>query len=844
MTIDELKVVITAQNQDFNRKIDAVNQRMTGMIQQSGKASKAMNKLSGTFSKVAKVAAAAFSIRAIYNFGKQTSEIARTAEANLQRVNDIFGSSSAAVKSFADQNRASLGMSRSDVYQFSATYGNLFSTFMSSQQENAAMTQEYLNATAVVASKTGRTVEDVAERMRSGLLGNTEAIEDLGINVNIKTIEITDAFKRIANGRSWEQLNAYEQAQVRQLTILEQATNKYGTTVANNSSFAFQQASAAIRDFQTIIGNLINTAIVPLVNLFTELMTKVNSFLEVIFGKQIAQQNQSATATENNAAAMSDLADQTEQAGKAAKGALAPFDELNVISASGSNNVSSSGIGENNTGDSGTNISEPDTSKWQIAADKIKGMFDGLRGWLDSNFKPIFTNIFSGLDKNLEELKKNFKKAFSDIGRLFAPLKKWFTGDFTKMLQSMSINSGMILSGLFETFNMVFSDIWDVAVFPLAEKFSTVILPMMTQFGTELSDTLGTAFGAVKTVFDTVWQEGIVPVLGEFTKIWSEMWDGVKTAWDKWGAPIFENIRLAITNIKEIALSIWGNFLKPLVDTITQSIDWLWTKHLKPLWDNITDFIGELVNGALEIYNKFIAPIVKWFSETFGPVISNVFGTVWNVISTVIGFIADIFSGIITTLKGVVQFITGVFTGNWDKAWEGIKNIFKGVWDALVGIVKLPINLIIDIINGIIGGIGGVVNGIIKNLNKISFDLPGFLGGGHVGFDLKLWDTSKIKIPKLASGGIVSAPTLAMIGEYSGAGTNPEIVSPQSTMRETFIDAVWPLVDAILEGTDNVVRAINEKDTSVYLDSSELSARLYDPLNRERTRRGNAVIAY
>ena len=83
-----------------------------------------------------------------------------------------------------------------------------------------------------------------------------------------------------------------------------------------------------------------------------------------------------------------------------------------------------------------------------------------------------------------------------------------------------------------------------------------------------------------------------------------------------------------------------------------------------------------------------------------------------------------------------------------------------------------------------------------------------------------------------------------MVGEYSGAATNPEIVAPQSIMQETFLDAVWPLVDAVLEGTDNVVRAINEKDASVYLDSTELSSRLYGPLNRERTRRGNAVIAY
>ena len=68
------------------------------------------------------------------------------------------------------------------------------------QKTNAELTNQYLNMTAVVASKTGRTMEDVQERIRSGLLGNTEAVEDLGIFVNIKTIEMTEAFPESCTG--------------------------------------------------------------------------------------------------------------------------------------------------------------------------------------------------------------------------------------------------------------------------------------------------------------------------------------------------------------------------------------------------------------------------------------------------------------------------------------------------------------------------------------------------------------------------------------------------------------------------------------------------------------------
>ena len=79
--------------------------------------------------------------------------------------------------------------------------------------------------------------------------------------------------------------------------------------------------------------------------------------------------------------------------------------------------------------------------------------------------------------------------------------------------------------------------------------------------------------------------------------------------------------------------------------------------------------------------------------------LGKIIKTVGNVISTII----DAVKNIISALKGVVLFIAGVFTGDWKKAWQGVKKIFKGVWDALVDIAKTPINLIIGLINGLTG---------------------------------------------------------------------------------------------------------------------------------------------
>ncbi len=102
----------------------------------------------------------------------------------------------------------------------------------------------------------------------------------------------------------------------------------------------------------------------------------------------------------------------------------------------------------------------------------------------------------------------------------------------------------------------------------------------------------------------------------------------------------------------------------------------------------------------------------------------------------------------------MVEFISGVLRVTGEKAWGGVKKIFKGVWDSFVGIVKAPINLIIDLINGLLGGVEWMVNGVVNALNTISVDIPDWvpgIGGSTLGFDLPTWTAPQI--PYLAKGG-------------------------------------------------------------------------------------------
>lgn len=537
---------------------------------------------------------------------------------------------------------------------------------------------------------------------------------------------------------------------------------------------------------------------------------------------------------------------QLDKVGKKAKGTLAGFDRLNTLSlsdGSGSSNLPDYAQAIQDFSDfSGamTEMADDTASKvGESFAEKIQGTIKDISVYVDKNFGPSFRRAVKKIVPQIDKLGDTFGRVWDDISTLGTPLKNWFTDEYTTYLQTYIDTAGDIVSGLLDSFNMVFSDIWDVVIFPFLQTFSTTILPTLTEFGTQVLLTLGTLFGEIKTLFDLLWTEGVKPGLDLIVGIWQDVWESISQAWDKWGAPIFDNIRLAIENTGNTLQNIWNTILKPVWDKIMEVVDRLWNEHLKPLVDNFLDFVGEFVNGALEIYNKFILPIVNWLVKTFGPAFTEVFGTIAEIVGTVFGVIADVVGGIITALKGVIQFITGVFTGDWDKAWTGIKNIFKGIWDAIWGIIKGVINLIIDGLNALWKGLYYAVKGIVDTIGGVSGAIGKLLGQD---WSFEMPEKPPL-IPRLAAGGVIEQPTLAMVGEYAGARHNPEIVTPESKMREIFGESNNAVVVALYEVAQMIIEAIRDTSGGDDLTLEEFVRRLYPAIEREKSRRGTVSFA-
>src|SRR5699024_6338998 len=101
------------------------------------------------------------------------------------------------------------------------------------------------------------------------------------------------------------------------------------------------------------------------------------------------------------------------------------------------------------------------------------------------------------------------------------------------------------------------------------------------------------------------------------------VFDGIKKSWDEHGKGILDGFHGFRESMREIWNTLYTNAIKPVFDRIAGIVKWLWDDHLKPLWDNISDFIGSAAEFLLELWNKVLAPIVKFIVEKVGPPITT-----------------------------------------------------------------------------------------------------------------------------------------------------------------------------------------------------------------------------
>lgn len=257
----------------------------------------------------------------------------------------------------------------------------------------------------------------------------------------------------------------------------------------------------------------------------------------------------------------------------------------------------------------------------------------------------------------------------------------------------------------------------------------------------------------------------LIVTKGEEIKAWlagfNEWLQGVfATDWTEIFGPVLGNV---LNGFFSLLKGIWDGVYQVL-NGVIDFIQGIFTGNWEQAWSGVQQivsgvwsYITGIITGACDLIEGILLGLDSWLQGVFKTDWTEIFGPgLGDIINAFMRNVENTWNAIKQIFQGVIDFVKGVFTGNWEQAWQGVVNIFGGLFNSLINMVKAPLNGIIGLLNGAVGAI----NSLIGGLNSISFTMPKWLGGGHFGLSIPYIPN----IPYLAKGGILSQGS-AIVGE-------------------------------------------------------------------------------
>lgn len=781
-----------------------------------------INSIVSSIGRIAKTLGLAISATAFIRFGKEAIELASDLTEVDNVVNKAFGNMRSEMDALAESAIKNLGMSRLMAYQTGSTFMSMGKSMLTSSEDAKNMALELTKLTANMASFFNVSQDLASIALKSIYTGETETLKQYGVvmtEVNLKQFALEQGITK-----SYSAMSQSEKVMLRYQYVMSQLSYIGDDFIDTQDSWANQTRilSEQWKEFMGIIGNGLITVLTPVVQFLNKIVATlinvantISAIMSKIFGIQMQQMSTTASAAEDVADGYSDAADSMDDyansvsnAAKKAKGALASFDELNVIS---KNQTSGSGSGGSG-GTGGTEIKPFDTSTQESVIDQLEGkykkFFDYLKKLKDdfiNGFQTSWNNLdvdsqVESIKKSLEGIRKSLVDIFADksvlsaadnfaqtvvtsLGSISASvisigttIAENFLGGLNSYLEE---NSGRIKQFLINCFN-ISSDITTL----IAEAFET-IADIFSVFGNEngqqitadliqifadaFSFITETALKFVRDMLDILVtpisdnSESIKNTLnnllgfiqqitGVLSDIVRQITDGLTALYDEHLKPFFDSVRDGLSEIMAEALKLWDEYIQPVLNYIAKLVTETYEQHLKPVIDNLMGLLGAVIDLIKTLWEVVLKPLIIWLMNTLAPKVSDIAKKVSGFVSAAVDIILDCIGFVLKNAENLIKIVTALINGDWKGAWNAARDYVKDGANGIIKIIETMVNKIID-------GINTLTNGF----NSIGFDVPDFLGGGS-------WHPSiptipNVNLPRLANGGITTGSTLANIGE-------------------------------------------------------------------------------
>ncbi|AIF86135.1 TPA: hypothetical protein ACUH3E_002062 [Streptococcus agalactiae] len=356
----------------------------------------------------------------------------------------------------------------------------------------------------------------------------------------------------------------------------------------------------------------------------------------------------------------------------------------------------------------------------------------GITGTTAKEAESTISGSFNQMLSSLNNLSAGLGDKNADIKKLMNELEQ--------STRTFVINVSNVLKTIWDNLPLESWQKWTIAVVALAGpvllifgKLTVGIGNLITAFGTigeAISSIIGwfgtltAEGGALAGVFGSLGAGPIIAIFAGIALAIGLVVLAIKDLWDN-----SEAFRTAVTeiwaSISTMLTNVWNSFLLPVFEAIKAIILSIVDESLIPLYDSFKQSLEDIaieLSTFLKIAEPFISTLADLFGKIIPPILEILganfkctFAIISNVMTVAFQTISGIVKNLLKVLGGIITFITGVFTGNWRKAWQGVVNMLGGIFGGIGVIMKGAINGVIGVINGAIGGI----NSLIGTVNKI-----------------------------------------------------------------------------------------------------------------------------
>lgn len=358
--------------------------------------------------------------------------------------------------------------------------------------------------------------------------------------------------------------------------------------------------------------------------------------------------------------------------------------------------------------------------------------FGTMTGFMARMGLTIADNLIGGFDRYIAKSKDFIKQRLISVFNVSADIATLTSDLCTAFAVIFDVFSNNDAKGITSDIIGIFSDGFLGAI-DLGMKFVNDVFRTIVQPVTDNVEKIKIAFEntlqPIRIVLDTLY----AATQQTFQKIFE--------VYDAHIKPLFESLAEGLTNIVGAALDAYNNYIAPVLQELAEKLDSVWNEHIQPVIDKAIELIGKIADLIKTIWENILVPMIEWLINNIVPVIGPIIETVGGAVLELVEIIGDVAGDIIEILSGIIDFLTGVFSGDWSKAFSGLEEIGNGFYNAMKHIFEFLNGTIlapfIKWINDVLvydwskdfGVIGDVLNTFFETARDICEDVQRIFGG-------------------------------------------------------------------------------------------------------------------